>query len=145
MIKKISPSQMRPYLILDDNQDNIIPIECLDTVITSKMATTIKPLGDTQSLLNMTLKWNNYRYLRDSYNTSWKKSLSIVLINDDDTLTSVNYYGTFVTEVTTTAESDLVDIELRADYHEVNYDDSGEIRSLFKAWERELKLNQLGI
>ena len=77
MIKKINSSQIRPYLILDDSQDNIIPIECLDTVITSKMATTIKPLGDTQSLLNMTLKWNNYRYLRDSYNTSWKKGLSI--------------------------------------------------------------------
>lgn len=136
---------MRPYLILDDSQDNIIPIECLDTVITSKMVATIRPLGDTQSLLNMTLKWNNYQYLKDKYNTSWKKSLSIVLIGDDDKLTSVNYYRTFISEVTTTDESDLVDIELRADYHEVNYDDTGEIRSLFKAWERELKLNQLGI
>ena len=62
-----------------------------------------------------------------------------------DKLICVNYYGSFITEVTTTAESDLVDIELRADYHEVNYDDNEELKALFKSWERELKLNQLGI
>ena len=136
---------MRVYLILDDNQDNIIPIEWIENLPMSRSNHAIKPLGDTQSLLNMTLKWNNYKYLRDRYNTSWKKGLSVVTINDDDKLIYVNYYRSFINEVTTTAESEMVDVELRADYHEVHYDDNNELKALFKSWERELKLNQLGI
>ena len=69
---------MRVYLILDDSQDNIIPIEWIENLPMSRSNHTIKPLGDTQSLLNITLKWNNYKYLRDRYNTSWKKGLSVV-------------------------------------------------------------------
>ena len=134
---------MKSYLILDDDQDNIIPIMSVDNLPMTK-SVAIKPLGDTQSLLNLTLKWNDYRYLRDSYNTSWKRALSIASLSNDK-LICVNYYGSFITEVTTTAESDLVDIELRADYHEVHYDDNEELKALFKSWERELKLNQLGI
>ncbi len=136
---------MKVYLILDDSQDNIIPIEWIENLPMSRSNHTIKPLGDTQSLLNMTLRWNNYKYLRDRYSTSWKKGLSIVTINDNDKLIYVNYYGSFITEVTTTAESEMVDVEIRADYHEVHYDDNDELKSLFKSWERELKLNQLGI
>ncbi len=136
---------MRVYLILDDSQDNIIPIEWIENLPMSRSNHTIKPLGDTQSLLNITLKWNNYKYLRDRYNTSWKKGLSVVTINDDDKLIYVNYYRSFINEVTTTAESEMVDVDLRADYHEVHYDDNNELKALFKSWERELKLNQLGI
>jgi hypothetical protein len=136
---------MRVYLILDDSQDNIIPIEWIENLPMSRSNHTIKPLGDTQSLLNISLKWNNYKYLRDRYNTSWKKGLSVVTINDDDKLIYVNYYRSFINEVTTTAESEMVDVELRADYHEVHYDDNNELKALFKSWERELKLNQLGI
>jgi hypothetical protein len=142
---------MRVYLILDDNQDNIIPIEWIKNLPmsrsnhTSYYLDTIKPLGDTQSLLNITLKCNNYKYLRDRYNTSWKKGLSVVTINDDDKLIYVNYYRSFINEVTTTVESEMVDVEIRADYHEVHYDDNEELKALFKSWERELKLNQLGI
>jgi hypothetical protein len=136
---------MRVYLILDDNQDNIIPIEWIENLPMSRSNHTIKPLGDTQSLLNMTLKWNNYKYLRDRYNTSWKKGLSVVTINDDDKLIYVNYYGSFINEITTSSESEMVDVELRADYHEVHYDNDDELKALFKSWERDIKLNQLGI
>jgi len=94
--------QIKPYLILDDNKDVIIPLDWVENTFSSKTAQIIKPLGDTRSILNISMKWNYYQYLR-------------------------------------------VDLELQSDYHEINYDDNDELKSLFKSWEREVKLNQLGI
>jgi hypothetical protein len=135
---------MKPYLILDDNKDIIIPLEFVENTFTSKTAQIIKPLGDTRSMLNISMKWNHYKYLRDEFNKSWKRSLALVII-DNDRVVVVRYYGSFVVELTTTEDSDIVDLELQSDYHEINYDDNDELKSLFKSWEREVKLNQLGI
>jgi len=136
--------QIKPYLILDDNKDVIIPIEWVENTFSSKTAQIIKPLGDTRSILNISIKWNYYQYLRDEFNKSWKRSLALAIL-DNDKLTIVRYYGSFVTELTTTEYSEIVDLELQSDYHEINYDDNDELKSLFKSWEREVKLNQLGI
>ncbi len=135
---------MKSYLILDDNKDVIIPIEWVENTFSSKTAQIIKPLGDTRSILNISIKWNYYQYLRDEFNKSWKRSLALAIL-DNDKLTIVRYYGSFVTELTTTEYSEIVDLELQSDYHEINYDDNDELKSLFKSWEREVKLNQLGI
>lgn len=135
---------MKSYLILDDNKDVIIPIEWVENTFNLKTAQIIKPLGDTRSILNISIKWIYYQYLRDEFNKSWKRSLALAILNNDK-LTIVRYYGSFVTELTTTEDSEIVDLEMQSDYHEVNYDDNDELKSLFKSWEREVKLNQLGI
>lgn len=143
--------QIKPYLILDDNRDVIIPLEWVENTFSSKTTKIIKPLGDTRSILNITMKLNYYKHLRDEFNTysspigeSWKRSLALVII-DNDKVIVVRYYGTFVVELTTTEDSDIVDLELQSDYHEINYDDNDDLKSLLKSWEREVKLNQLGI
>jgi hypothetical protein len=135
---------MKAYLILDDNKDVIIPLESIENTFSSKMAQIIKPLGDTRSILNISMEWNYYKYLRDEFSKSWKRSLAVAII-DNDKLTLVNYYGSFVSELTTTADSEIVDLELHSDYHEIHYDSNDELKSLFKSWEREVRLNQLGI
>ena len=43
------------------------------------------------------------------------------------------------------ADSEIVDLELNSDYHEIHYDNNDELKSLFKSREREVRLNQLGI
>ena len=135
---------MKAYIILDDNKNIIIPLESVETNFSSKMAQIIKPLGDTRSILNISMEWNYYKYLRDEFSKSWKRSLAVAII-DNDKLTLVNYYGSFVSELTTTADSEIVDLELNSDYHEINYDNNDELKYLFKSWEREVRLNQLGI
>ena len=136
--------QIKPYLILDDNKDFIIPLDWVENTFSSKTAQIIKPLGDTRSILKMSMKWTYYQYLRDEFNKSWKRSLALVII-DQDKVIVVRYYGSFVTELATTEDSEMVDLELQSDYHEINYDDNDELKSLVKSWEREVKLNQLGI
>jgi hypothetical protein len=135
---------MKAYIILDDNKNIIIPLESVETNFSSKMAQIIKPLGDTRSILNISMEWNYYKYLRDEFSKSWKRSLAVAII-DNDKLTLVNYYGSFVSELTTTADSEIVDLELNSDYHEINCDNNDELKYLFKSWEREVRLNQLGI
>jgi hypothetical protein len=90
------------------------------------------------------MEWNYYKYLRDELSKSWKRSLAVAII-DNDKLTLVNYYGSFVSELTTTDNWEIVDLELHSDYHEIHYDNNDELKSLFKSWEREVRLNQLGI
>ena len=135
---------MKAYLILDDNKDFIIPLEWIENTFSSKTAQIIKPLGDTRSILNVSMEWNYYKYLRDEFSKSWKRSLAVAII-DNDKLTLVNYYGSFLSELTTTEDSEIVDLELNSDYHEIHYDNNDELKSLFKSWEREVRLNQLGI
>jgi len=135
---------MKAYIILDDNKDFIIPLEWIENTFSSKMAQTIKPLGDTRSILNVSMEWNYYKYLRDEFSKSWKRSLAVAII-DNDKLTLVNYYGSFISELTTTDYSEIVNLELNSDYHEIHYDNNDELKSLFKSWEREVRLNQLGI
>jgi hypothetical protein len=135
---------MKAYLILDDNKDFIIPLESIENTFSSKTAQIIKPLGDTRSILNVSMEWNYYKYLKDEFSKSWKRSLAVAII-DNDKLTLVNYYGSFISELTTTADSEIVDLELNSDYHEIHYDNNDELKSLFKSWEREVRLNQLGI
>ena len=135
---------MKSYLILDNNKDIIIPLEWIENTFNSKMAKIIKPLGDTRSILNISMKWKHYKYLRDEFSKSWKRSLAVSII-DNDELILVNYYGSFISELTTTDNSEIVDLEIHSDYHEIHYENNGELKTLFKSWEREVRLNQLGI
>jgi hypothetical protein len=135
---------MKSYLILDDSKDVIIPLDWIENTFSIKTAQIIKPLGDTRSILKVSMKLDHYQYLRDEYNKSWKRSLALAIL-DNDKLTIVRYYGSFITDLTTTEHSEMVNLTLQSDYHEINYDDNDELKSLFKSLEREVKLNQLGI
>ena len=53
--------QIKPYLILDDNKDVIIPIEWVENTFSSKTAQIIKPLGDTRSILKVSMKLDYYQ------------------------------------------------------------------------------------
>jgi len=143
---------MKVYLILNnENENNIIPVESVENIPFTK--TSIKPLGDTQSLLSITFKLKHYLSFIEQYGevdfqnflAISKKNLSLVVIMEDEKLIFINYYGSFLSEITTSIESEFVDVEIRADYHEVNNDDDKNLLSLFKAFEREQKLNELGI
>lgn len=135
---------MKSYLILDDSKDVIIPLDLVETTFSLETAQIIKPLGDTKSILKVSMKLDYYQYLKDEYNKSWKRSLALVIL-DSDKLTIVRYYGSFITDLTTLEYSQMVNLTLQSDYHEINYDDNDELKSLFKSLEREVKLNQLGI
>lgn len=135
---------MKSYLILDDSKDVIIPLDLIENTFSLKTAQIIKPLGDTRSILKVSMKLDYYQYLRDEYNKSWKRSLALAIL-DSDKLTIVRYYGSFITDLTTTEHSEMISLTIQSDYHEINYDDNDELKSLFKSLEREVKLNQLGI
>jgi hypothetical protein len=147
---------MKVYLILNNDNNNIIQVDSVEYIPKSNV--NIRPLGDTQSLLSLTFNLKNYLEFREQYDGNkeisfenlvpsgiWKKDLSVVVIMEDDKLIFINYYGSFLSEITTSIESEFVDVEIRADYHEVNSDYDKNLLSLFKAFEREQKLNELGI
>jgi hypothetical protein len=72
------------------------------------------------------------------------KSIAIAVINGDN-ITTIQYYGSKLTSTQILEEDcDVISVELLSDYHEINHEND-ELKSLFLSWERETKLNQLGI
>lgn len=143
---------MKSYLIIDNNEDQIISVNHVDNPIRSKMANSVRPLGNTYSELNIILHIDEYVKIRDFFGINnveffGKKihELSLVNILENDQISLVKYYGSVIREIAMSHNFDSVDVEINSDYHEVYYDDLDDLKSLFKSWERERKINQLGI
>jgi len=134
---------MKSYLII--NEDQIISVNHVDNPIRSKMANSFRPLGNTYSELNIILNVDEYVKIRDFFGTDRKKEFSLVNIYDDDQISLVKYYGSYIKEIAIPHNFESIDVEINSDYHEVFYENLDDLKYLFKSWERERKINQLGI
>jgi len=135
---------MKSYLII--NEDQIISVNHVENPIRSKIF--VRPLGNTYSKLDIILNVDEYVKVRDFFGIDRdmiKKEFSLVNIFDNDQISLVKYYGSYIKEIAVPQQSQSYDVEISSDYHEVFYEDLDDLKSLFKSWERERKINQLGI
>jgi hypothetical protein len=134
---------MKSYLIIDYTEDNIIPLYSWGNILNNKISLKFKPLGDTLSFLNISLNFEKLSEFKNKFNTSWNKSLCIVNTNGNDFI-CVQYYNSKIIEERINLNLGIADIEIHSDYHEVRPEDE-KFKMIFKSWELQYKLNQLGI
>jgi len=140
------------YLIINNNdgfpiedKNLIIYVNQLNTEIYKKYFN-IKPLGDTCSELEIVLENKEYikiqHLLQFSPLSTQKKQLSLVIYENNE-ITLIKYYGSYIRSIN--INDDFVNLNILSDFHELHNDGLDDLKLLFKSFERDKILNQLGI